>query len=51
MMKPLPFDLIEKVGLGGTLISENYTLKHFRKFWVPKVFDRSMAKNEGIKKC
>jgi len=47
----LPLDLIEKVGPGGTYISESHTLKHFRKFWVPKVFDRSMAKREGIKKC
>jgi len=47
----LPLDLIERVGPGGTFISESHTLKHFRKFWVPKVFDRSMAKREGIKKC
>ena len=47
----LPLDLIERVGPGGTYISESHTLKHFRKFWVPKVFDRSMAKREGIKKC
>jgi len=47
----LPLDLIERVGPGGTYISESHTLKHFRKFWVPKVFDRSMAKREGIKSC
>jgi len=47
----LPLDLIERVVPGGTYISESHTLKHFRKFWVPKIFDRSMAKREGIKKC
>jgi len=47
----LPLDLIEKVGPGGTYISESHTLKHFRKFWVPEIFDRSMAKREGIKSC
>ena len=47
----LPLDLIDRVGPGGTFISESHTLKHFRKFWVPTIFDRSMAKQEGIKKC
>lgn len=28
----LPLDLIERVGPGGTYISERHTLKHFRKF-------------------
>jgi len=47
----LPLDLIERVGPKGTYISEKHTLKHFRKFWVPKVFDRSSTKKEGVKNC
>lgn len=47
----LPLDLIERVGPRGTYISEKHTLKHFRKAWVPKVFDRSMIKSEGVKTC
>jgi len=47
----LPLDLIERVGPGGTYISEKHTLKHFRKFWAPKIFDRSVIKGEGAKNC
>jgi trimethylamine--corrinoid protein Co-methyltransferase len=42
----LPLDLIERVGPGGTYISEKHTLKHFRKIWVPTVFDRSVIKDD-----
>ncbi|MBA7614147.1 Glycine betaine methyltransferase [subsurface metagenome] len=44
----LPLDLIERLGPGANYLSENHTLRHFRRFWVPKVFDRS-TKKEGIK--
>ena len=47
----LPLDLIERVGPRGTYISEKHTLKHFRKFWAPKIFDRSVTKGEGVKDC
>lgn len=47
----LPLDLIERIGPRGTYISEKHTLKHFRKFWVPTIFDRSMAKDEKTKRC
>ena len=47
----LPLDLIEHVGPRGAYLSEKHTLKHFRKFWVPTVFDRSIVKNESTKRC
>jgi len=37
----IPMDLIERVGPGGNFLSEAHTLQHFRKFWVPTIFDRS----------
>jgi trimethylamine--corrinoid protein Co-methyltransferase len=47
----LPLDLIERVGPRGTYISEKHTLKHFRKFWAPTIFDRSVVKDENTKRC
>jgi len=47
----LPLDLIERLGPRANYLSEGHTLKHFRKFWVPKIFDRSMTKKEGVKDC
>jgi trimethylamine--corrinoid protein Co-methyltransferase len=47
----LPLDLIERIGPRGNYISEKHTLKHFRKFWVPTIFDRSVTKGEGVKNC
>ncbi|MCK4388578.1 MAG: trimethylamine methyltransferase family protein, partial [Dehalococcoidia bacterium] len=47
----LPLDLIERVGPRGDYLSQAHTLKHFRKFWVPTVFDRSLVKGEGVKNC
>ncbi len=47
----LPLDLIDRVGPRGTYISEKHTLKHFRKFWAPQIFDRSMVKDESTKRC
>ncbi len=47
----LPLDLIDRVGPGGNYLSESHTLKHFRKFWVPTIFDRSFLRGEGIKDC
>jgi trimethylamine--corrinoid protein Co-methyltransferase len=47
----LPLDLIERIGPRGTYISEKHTLKHFRKFWAPTIFDRSVVKDENTKRC
>jgi len=47
----LPLDLIERLGPSSDYLSESHTLKHFRKFWVPKMFDRSMVRKEGVKDC
>lgn len=47
----LPLELIHRVGPRGNYISEKHTLKHFRKFWVPTVFDRSVVKDENTKRC
>jgi len=47
----LPLDLIERVGPGGTYITESHTLKHFRKFWMPTIFDRSFTKTKSVKDC
>jgi len=47
----LPLDLIERVGPRGAYLSEKHTLKHFRRFWAPTLFDRSVIKNESAKNC
>jgi len=47
----LPLDLIEQLGPRAYYLSERHTLRHFRKFWVPKVFDRSFIKQEDTKDC
>ena len=46
----LPLDLIEKKGPRSNYISEKHTLKHFRKFWAPTLFDRSVN-IENYKAC
>ncbi len=46
----LPLDLIEQKGPRANYLTEAHTLKHFRKFWVPRVFDRSFKK-EDAKSC
>jgi trimethylamine--corrinoid protein Co-methyltransferase len=47
----LPLDLIEKVGPRGSYIMEKHTLKHFRKFWAPTIFDRSATRTPDTKSC
>jgi len=47
----LPLGLIDRVGPQGVYISEKHTLKHFRKFWAPTIFDRSASRNENSKNC
>jgi trimethylamine--corrinoid protein Co-methyltransferase len=47
----LPFDLIDRVGPKGSYVSEKHTLKHFRQFWAPTIFDRSAVKTKDAKSC
>ncbi len=47
----LPLGLIERLGPKASYLAEAHTFKHFRKFWVPTVFDRSFVKKEGTKDC
>ena len=47
----LPLDLIERLGPRSSYLSESHTFKYFRNFWVPKMFDRSMVRKEGVKDC
>jgi len=42
----LALNLIEKLGPKSSYIGEKHTLKHFRNFWEPRVFDRSFISNE-----
>lgn len=47
----LPLKLIERLGPRSSYLSESHTLKHLRKFWVPKIFDRSFIKKRDVKDC
>jgi len=47
----VPLDLIDRVGPGGTYLSEKHTLQHFRSFWVPNVFYRNPELDEHAKDC
>ena len=47
----LALDLIDRIGPRGSYISEKHTLKHFRKFHVPTVFDRSVVKDKNTRRC
>ena len=37
----LALDVIDRVGPGGEYLTDEYTLRHFRENWVPKLLDRS----------
>jgi trimethylamine--corrinoid protein Co-methyltransferase len=37
----MALDVIDKVGPGGHFVAEDHTFRHFRKNWVPRLFDRS----------
>jgi trimethylamine--corrinoid protein Co-methyltransferase len=39
----LALDLIEKLGPKSSYLSEKHTMKHFRRFWAPRIFDRSFV--------
>lgn len=45
----LPLELIERLGPKSSYLTEVHTLKHFRRFWAPKIFNRSFAKKEDTK--
>jgi len=47
----LPLDLIERLGPGGTYLCEGHTAKHFRNFWVARIFDRTVSKKEDENNC
>jgi len=47
----LPLDLIERLGPRANYLTEPHTLEHFRKFWVPSIFDRTFSKEVGKKDC
>ena len=47
----LPLGLIERLGPKSNYLAESHTLKYFREFWVPRIFDRSFIKKEGVKDC
>lgn len=40
----LALDVIDQALTSGSFLAEEHTLKHFRNFWVPTLFDRSTAK-------
>jgi trimethylamine--corrinoid protein Co-methyltransferase len=37
----VPLDLIDQVGPGGHFLGEEHTFQHFRRNWIPELFDRS----------
>lgn len=43
----LALDLIDRLGPENSYITEDHTFNHFRKFWSPKIFDRSAEKEPG----
>jgi len=47
----LPLRMIERLGPKSSFISEKHTLKHFRRFWAPTVFDRSFSWEPPAKGC
>lgn len=45
----IALNLIEKVGIGGSFLEEEHTLKHMREeLWFPELFGRDVFKEEGI---
>ncbi len=39
----LALDVVHKVGPGGNFLAEDHTLKHFRSFWNPRLFSRTVT--------
>ena len=36
----LAIDVIDKVGPGGSFLATEHTMKHFKEYWFPKLFER-----------
>lgn len=47
----LPLDLMVRLGPRATYLTESHTRKHFREFWMPKIFDRSFMRQEDSQNC
>jgi trimethylamine--corrinoid protein Co-methyltransferase len=47
----VPLSLIERLGPRATFLTEKHTARHFKKFWVPQIFDRSFIKTAEDKDC
>lgn len=50
----LAVDIINQVGIGGNYLSEDHTLKHFRRFFMPNIMTRENYNNwsdQGRKTC
>jgi trimethylamine--corrinoid protein Co-methyltransferase len=45
----LPLELMVRLGPKSSYLTEKHTMKHFRKFWAPQIFDRSFVSGEGTK--
>ncbi len=43
----LALDVIDQAYESGNFLAEEHTLKHFRNFWNPTLFERSTAKTQG----
>ncbi len=43
----LALEIIERLGPKANYLSEKHTQKYFRKFWMPRLFDRSFTKEGG----
>jgi trimethylamine---corrinoid protein Co-methyltransferase len=41
----MALEVIHRVGPGGTYLTEDHTLKHFREAWQPTLFDRRRSPN------
>jgi len=39
--KTLCLDLIDAIGPGGSYITHEHTLSHFKDMWIPRIFDRT----------
>ena len=45
----VPLKLIERLGPQSNFLYDSHTLKNFRKFWVPTIFDRSFTRKADTK--
>ena len=45
--KTLSLELVNEIGPGGTFITHDHTLDHFREMWAPRIFDRTHFERLG----